>query len=259
MYGSSSGTGSPPPAGCTVTLPSVQQATRSPGRPMTRLMKSFSPGAPSPTALPTLAQHLLHRVRRLREDLLVLVRRERALAVEHDDLAAADVAEVVDELVDEHPVADREGLLHRARRDVERLDEERLDDQCQHEGDDDEHRQLAQEAVRTPRRCRSVRGGPAVGPGLRRESVVVAVAVAGSRLLSADRSGGRGQLEQRGGPVGRRGGLQPGRAAGHHPSTGFVVRRGALAAQREGRGGLSSSFITQTLTAGRGRRCRPGS
>ena len=49
-YGSSSSTGAEPSAGWTVTLPLLQQATRSPGTPMTRLMKSFSPGAPTPTA-----------------------------------------------------------------------------------------------------------------------------------------------------------------------------------------------------------------
>jgi hypothetical protein len=49
-YGSSSSTGASAPSGWTVTWPLVQQATRSPGTPMTRLMKSFSPGAPTPMA-----------------------------------------------------------------------------------------------------------------------------------------------------------------------------------------------------------------
>src|SRR3546814_15343739 len=53
--------------------------------------------------------------------------------LEDDDVAAVDVVEVVAQLVDEHAVADVEGGLHRLGRDVERLDQERLD----HEGDDE--------------------------------------------------------------------------------------------------------------------------
>jgi hypothetical protein len=43
-----------------------------------------------------------------------------------------DAAEVVDELVDEHPVADVEGVLHRGGRDEEGLDRVGLDDQREH-------------------------------------------------------------------------------------------------------------------------------
>src|SRR6185437_4144387 len=68
-------------------------------------------------------------------------------AVEHDDVAAVDRPQVIDDLVDQHPVADLEGVLHRGGRDVERLDGERLDDQREHERHDDEHRQLAPEAA----------------------------------------------------------------------------------------------------------------
>jgi hypothetical protein len=63
------------PAGCTVTRPFVQHDTRSPGTPMTRLMKSFSPGAPTPTALLTARQDALDAVRR-RGDLVL--RREES-------------------------------------------------------------------------------------------------------------------------------------------------------------------------------------
>ena len=56
-------------------------------------------------------------------------------------------AQMVDDLVDEHPVADLEGVLHRGGRDVERLDHEGLDDEREHQRDHDEHRKLAPEAA----------------------------------------------------------------------------------------------------------------
>jgi hypothetical protein len=52
---------------------------------------------------------------------------------EDDDLAAFGLREVVDEFVDEHPVVDEKGLLHRLGRDVERLQ----DEGPHHHGDDD--------------------------------------------------------------------------------------------------------------------------
>ena len=82
-----------------------------------------------------------------RDDVVGVRRRElrrrlerRVLAVEHHDLAAMNRARVVDELVDEHPVADVQGVFHRLGRDVERLHEKRLDEQREHKGDRDEDR-----------------------------------------------------------------------------------------------------------------------
>src|SRR5262249_19954960 len=57
--------------------------------------------------------------------------------LEHDDVAAMDGVQVVAELVDEHAVTDLERGDHRLRRDVEGLEEERLDD----ERDDDRDRE----------------------------------------------------------------------------------------------------------------------
>src|SRR5690606_14757629 len=59
--------------------------------------------------------------------------------VEHDDIAAFDVAELVDQFVDQHPVPDEEGLLHRPGRDVEGLDHPPLDDERQYQGDHDQY------------------------------------------------------------------------------------------------------------------------
>ena len=58
---------------------------------------------------------------------IVHLGRERVEPVEDDDVAALDVAQVVDDLVDQHPVADLQRVLHRPGRDVERLDQERLE------------------------------------------------------------------------------------------------------------------------------------
>ena len=49
--------------------------------------------------------------------------------LEHDDVASLDVADSVAELVDEHAVVDVERVGHRFRRDVERLEEEGLDEE----------------------------------------------------------------------------------------------------------------------------------
>jgi hypothetical protein len=65
------------------------------------------------------AQDALDAVRR-RGDLVL--GREGVQAVEDDDLTAEDVTEVVDQLVDQHPVAQLQRLLHGAGRDVERPD-----------------------------------------------------------------------------------------------------------------------------------------
>ncbi len=57
--------------------------------------------------------------------------------LEHDDLAALGVAEVVNELVDQDPVVDVERVLHGGGRDVERLEHERPDQ----DGDKQRHTQ----------------------------------------------------------------------------------------------------------------------
>ena len=64
------------------------------------------------------------------------------VAVEHDDVAAMDRPEVVDKLVDQDLVADLQGVLHRRRRNEERLHHEALDEQGQHEREDQQDRQL---------------------------------------------------------------------------------------------------------------------
>ncbi len=75
-----------------------------------------------------------------------------AVAVEHDDLSAVDVPEAVDKLVDQYPVVDQQGALHRDGRYPERLDEERLDEQSKQKGDQNEQRQLAGERAATAAR-----------------------------------------------------------------------------------------------------------
>src|ERR1700761_7300706 len=103
----------------TVTRPCAsQQATVSPGKPMTRLMR-MCPG------------------RRTRVP--------RAVPVEDHDVAAVDAADVVDELVDQHPVVDLERVLHRPGRYEEGLDRVGLDDDREQQGDDDQDRELAPE------------------------------------------------------------------------------------------------------------------
>ena len=62
--------------------------------------------------------------------------------LEHDDVAAVHVVEVVAELVDQHPVALLQGGLHRGRRDVEGLEQERLHDQRHDQGADDHRHPL---------------------------------------------------------------------------------------------------------------------
>jgi hypothetical protein len=78
-------------------------------------------------------------------------RQPRAGAVEHHDVAPVDAAEVVDELVDQEPVADIERVLHRRRRDPEGLHHVGLDQQCQHEREHDQDRQLGPEGSAFPR------------------------------------------------------------------------------------------------------------
>ena len=73
--------------------------------------------------------------------------------VEHDDVADA---RVVDQAVGEDPLADVQRRLHRAARDPVRLDDERLDQQRQPDGDRDRDHQLDQ---RLHRRLACLRGG----------------------------------------------------------------------------------------------------
>ncbi len=46
--------------------------------------------------------------------------------IEDDDVAAIDLAEHIAELVHEDPIVDGEGVVHRSRRNEERLEQERL-------------------------------------------------------------------------------------------------------------------------------------
>ena len=74
-------------------------------------------------------------------------RRPSPGGVEDDDVAGVRVAEVVDRLVDQDAVAGAaraavQRLLHRLRRDVERLDHEGLDQDRDQDGEHDQRRQL---------------------------------------------------------------------------------------------------------------------
>jgi hypothetical protein len=58
----------------------------------------------------------------------------RALPAEHYDVAAVDTAEMVDQLVHQHPVAGEQGVLHRGRGDPVHLYDERLGEQHEDDG-----------------------------------------------------------------------------------------------------------------------------
>ena len=66
---------------------------------------------------------------------------------EHDHVATAEVADVVGELVDEDPVPDLERRVHGLGRDVEGLDQERLDEDRHGERHEDEERRRSDEAA----------------------------------------------------------------------------------------------------------------
>src|SRR3954452_1210804 len=68
--------------------------------------------------------------------------------LEHDDVAAARVAEVRAETVHENPLPDLEGGHHRRARDPERLDEELLDAKGEPDRDADDHDELDHRARR---------------------------------------------------------------------------------------------------------------
>jgi len=67
----------------------------------------------------------------------------RALPAEHHDVAAVDAAEMVDQLVHQHPVAGEQGVLHRRRRNPVHLNDERLDEQHEDDRRHHDHHQLA--------------------------------------------------------------------------------------------------------------------
>ena len=88
--------------------------------------------------------------------------------LEHDDVAAVHRVQLVRELVDDDPVVGLERRDHRLRRDVERLEEERLDQQRDGERADDEDRPLERDG---PRRFRLAGGGRRRRAGRGREVV----------------------------------------------------------------------------------------
>src|SRR5918997_4318198 len=113
------------------------------------------PAAPDRDLVPRHAHHALYEVlsRRLFGPIVaeeagdaldrVLLRRELASldALEDDDVPALGLREAVDELVDEHPVANPQGRDHALRGDEEGLDDERPDeaeDQRERDEQDDE-------------------------------------------------------------------------------------------------------------------------
>ena len=85
----------------------------------------------------------------------------RAIAVEDHDIAAVNAAGVINNLVNQDPVIDLEGIFHRTRRYKERLDRIGLDHDRDHQRDHDQDHQLAQEpgAAVTPGRGLAP-GGP---------------------------------------------------------------------------------------------------
>jgi hypothetical protein len=123
---------------------------------------------------------------------------------EHDDVAAPGRMQVVDDLVDEDPVARLERGLHRRRRDEERLDQERLDEQREEERDDDERGELPKEPsgpfpLRRPFFAEGICSEPSSPP---RSCVrgLIARGPGGTLLASEGGAGGRAWL----GPNGAR-------------------------------------------------------
>jgi 2,5-diketo-D-gluconate reductase A len=68
-------------------------------------------------------------------------------AAEDDDVTAVDGTEVIDELVDQDPVARQQGVLHRLRRDLVHLEEEDLDEDRDHDGGDQDGQHVASELL----------------------------------------------------------------------------------------------------------------
>src|SRR6516165_2418316 len=102
------------------------------------------------------------------------------VAVKYDDVAAMDRAEIIDQLVDQDLVADVERVLHRRRRNEERLDDKTLDEQGQHQGEYQQDGQL-----HPPRHARPLTPAAplcfgdriAAGPGLSGYRTPVAIGV----------------------------------------------------------------------------------
>jgi hypothetical protein len=101
-------------------------------------------------------------------------RRDRVLGrpgvdpVEDDDLTALDVADLVREPIDDHPVVDLEGVHHRARRDVVRREQEGVhhhrDDHREHHEEDALHPQRALRGVLRPATVAVAGSGVLRGP-----------------------------------------------------------------------------------------------
>ena len=181
MYGSSSA------LPLTISGPVPLHSTVSPPTAMTRLIRSFSSAdGISPMKLRPFCTSSGLRGR--------VVSEPAAGVVEDHDLAARGLgAEPGGQLVDQHPVALLQGVLHRVRGDGERLHQEGLDQQREHQRDADQQRQLLPEGVpaaRTPAPCRTPRRTPA----LRRALALLdarALAPRGARVLRRPRAVGR--------------------------------------------------------------------
>ena len=86
-------------------------------------------------------------------------RQPAAGVLEHDDVTAAQVERAGRELADQDAVVLDQRVVHRLARDEERLHQERLDQQRQHDrADEDDHR-LAQQRPRAARPARRRRAG----------------------------------------------------------------------------------------------------
>ena len=135
MYGSSSA------LPLTLTGPPFLHSTVSPPTAMTRLIRSFS----SADGIRPM------KLRNFCTDVRLgggLALQPAARVVEDDDLAALGLgAEPRGELVDQHPVAPLQGVLHRVRGDRERLHQEGLDQQREKQRDADQERQLLPEGA----------------------------------------------------------------------------------------------------------------
>src|SRR2546423_14103092 len=112
----------------------------------------------------------------------------RGRRVEHDDLAPTRIAEVVDQLVDENPVVDVERVLHRLRRDVERLQHEGPDENRDHDGHTEQDGKLAPERAATPRRL--VNHGGSLRRRARRRSLERAGTTKEARIGTATMAAG---------------------------------------------------------------------
>src|SRR5450755_2114931 len=118
----------------------------------------------------------------------------RAVSAEHHDVAAVNAAGVIDDLVNQHAVADGERVLHRAGRDEERLDEVGLDDQGEDQGHDDQNGQFLPER---PALLRGALGG-ALARGLGAAGSTRVRPVPPARRADVSRAGRRARSRARG-------------------------------------------------------------